>query len=140
MKRERSVGRLMSDYMNLALILPVSLLVGYGIGLGLDHVFGTHFWYIVWLIAGVVAAARGPARVGAVAAWANFRWLERVFSRPTPARAGMLGLRLAVLGGVGYVMLKIFAVSPVAFLVGLLTAVMAAMSETVYQLIYARNS
>ncbi len=57
-KRERSVGRLMSDYMNLALILPVSLLVGYGIGLGLDHVFGTHFWYIVWLIAGVVAGMR----------------------------------------------------------------------------------
>ncbi len=58
MKRERSVGRLMSDYMSLALILPVSLLVGYGIGLGLDHVFGTHFWYIVWLIAGVVAGMR----------------------------------------------------------------------------------
>ena len=34
MKRERSVGRLMSDYMNLALILPVSLLVGYGTRLG----------------------------------------------------------------------------------------------------------
>jgi len=77
---------------------------------------------------------------GAAAAWANFRWLERAFSRPTPAGAGMLGLRLAVFGGVGYVMLKVFAVSPVAFLAGLLTAVMAAMSETVYQLIYARNS
>ncbi len=58
MKRERSVGRLMSDYMSMAMILPVSLLVGYGIGLGLDHLFGTHFWYIVWLIAGVVGGMR----------------------------------------------------------------------------------
>ncbi|OYW12428.1 MAG: hypothetical protein B7X34_01910 [Acidobacteriia bacterium 12-62-4] len=57
-KRERSVGRLISDYMNLALILPVSLLVGYAIGLGLDRVFGTNFWYIVWLVAGVIAGMR----------------------------------------------------------------------------------
>ncbi len=104
-------------------------------GIAAWGVIGTAGAWVGW--DGLVALGVGT---GAVAAWANFRWLERVFSRPTPARAGMLGLRLAVLGGVGYVMLKIFAVSPVAFLVGLLTAVMAAMSETVYQLIYARNS
>lgn len=100
-----------------------------------------------WGVIGTVAAwvgwdglaALGVA-TGAAAAWANFRWLESAFSRPTPARAGLLGLRLAVLGAVGYVMLKIFAVHPVAFLVGLLTAALAATGEALYQLIYARNS
>ncbi len=84
-------------------------------------------------------AALGVA-MGAVAAWANFRWLERAFARPEPASAGLLGLRLAVLGGVGYVMLKVFAVTPVTFLVGLLTAAAAALGEALYQLIYARIS
>jgi hypothetical protein len=84
-------------------------------------------------------AALGVAS-GAAAAWANFRWLERAFSRPTPARAGLLGLRLAALAGVGYVMLKMFAVTPVTFLIGLLTAAAAALGEALYQLIYARIS
>jgi hypothetical protein len=37
-------------------------------------------------------------------------------------------------------MLKIFAVTPVTFLIGLLTAAAAALGEALYQLIYARIS
>ncbi|MCX6588801.1 MAG: hypothetical protein NTX13_19730 [Acidobacteria bacterium] len=100
-------------------------------------------WGAVFAVAAGVGwgglAALGVAS-GAAAAWANFRWLERAFSRPTPARAGLLGLRLAALAGVGYVMLKIFAVTPVTFLIGLLTAAAAALGEALYQLIYARIS
>ena len=62
MKRERSVGRMISDYMNLALILPVSVVVGYGIGAALDHVFGTKFWGVTWLIVGVIAGMRDLIR------------------------------------------------------------------------------
>jgi hypothetical protein len=105
--------------------------------------WGIAGWGVVFaMVAGVGwggLAALGVA-TGAAAAWANFRWLESAFSRPTPARAGLLGLRLAVLGGVGYVMMKVFAVTPVTFLIGLLTAAAAALGEALYQLIYARIS
>ncbi len=104
-------------------------------GIGIWGVIGAVGAWVGW--DGLTAVGVGT---GAVAAWANFRWLERVFSRPTPARAAMFGFRLAALAVLGYAMLKIFAVNHVAFLAGLLTAVVAAMSETVYQLIYARNS
>jgi hypothetical protein len=105
--------------------------------------WGIAGWGVVFAaVAGVGwggLAALGVAS-GAAAAWANFRWLERAFSRPTPARAGLLGLRLAALGGVGYVIVKVFAVTPVTFLIGLLTAAAAALGEALYQLIYARIS
>lgn len=46
---------MVGEYSNLAFILPSSLLVGYTIGYFLDKWFGTHFWYIVWLLIGIVA-------------------------------------------------------------------------------------
>ena len=46
---------MVGEYSNLAFILPSSLLVGYTIGYVLDKWFGTHFWYIVWLLIGIVA-------------------------------------------------------------------------------------
>ena len=46
---------MVAEYSNLAFIIPSSLLVGYAIGYGLDKWFGTHFWYIVWLLIGIVA-------------------------------------------------------------------------------------
>jgi hypothetical protein len=61
-KRERSVGRMISDAMHLALILPVAVVVGYGIGAALDHVFGTKFWGVFWLIVGVIAGMRDLIR------------------------------------------------------------------------------
>ena len=46
---------MVGEYSNLAFIIPSSLLVGYAIGYGLDKWLGTHYWYIVWLLIGIVA-------------------------------------------------------------------------------------
>ncbi len=46
------VGR----YLSLAVLLPAGSVVGYGIGYGLDHLFGTAFLRIVFLILGSVGA------------------------------------------------------------------------------------
>ena len=42
-------------YLSLAMILPVSAVVGYALGYLLDKAFGTHFLYIVFLILGIVS-------------------------------------------------------------------------------------
>jgi F0F1-type ATP synthase assembly protein I len=46
-----AVGR----YSGLALVLPVATMIGYVIGYGLDKLFGTNFFYIIFLIFGIVA-------------------------------------------------------------------------------------
>lgn len=46
---------MVAEYSNLAFIIPSSLLVGYAIGYGLDKWLGTNYWYIVWLLIGIVA-------------------------------------------------------------------------------------
>ncbi len=43
------------QYLGLAMLLPISTAVGYGIGYGLDHLFHTHFLAIVFLVIGIVA-------------------------------------------------------------------------------------
>jgi F0F1-type ATP synthase assembly protein I len=43
------------EYTSLAFLLPVSTLVGYGIGYLLDRAFGTHFLYIVFLVIGTAS-------------------------------------------------------------------------------------
>ena len=43
------------EYSGLAFLLPISTLVGYGIGYLLDNVFGTHFLYIVFLVIGTAS-------------------------------------------------------------------------------------
>lgn len=53
---------MVGEYSSLATILPASILVGYGIGYGLDKLFGTHFWYIVWLLIGIAAGMRDLIR------------------------------------------------------------------------------
>jgi F0F1-type ATP synthase assembly protein I len=55
MPQKKSFARMVGEYSNLALIIPSSLLVGYTIGYFLDKWLGTHFWYIVWLLIGIVA-------------------------------------------------------------------------------------
>ncbi|MBL8239442.1 MAG: AtpZ/AtpI family protein [Bryobacterales bacterium] len=55
MAQKKSFARMVGEYSNLALIIPSSLLVGYTIGYFLDKWLGTHFWYIVWLLIGIVA-------------------------------------------------------------------------------------
>ncbi len=44
------VGR----YLSLATLLPAASVVGYLIGYGLDHLFGTHFLRIVFLVLGSI--------------------------------------------------------------------------------------
>jgi F0F1-type ATP synthase assembly protein I len=39
-------------YFSLAVLLPASTLVGYGIGYGLDHLFGTNFLKTVFMLLG----------------------------------------------------------------------------------------
>ena len=58
MAQKKSFARMVGEYSSLAFILPASIVVGYGIGYGLDKWFGTHFWYIVWLLLGIVAGMR----------------------------------------------------------------------------------
>jgi F0F1-type ATP synthase assembly protein I len=41
-------------YSGLAVLLPASTFIGYGIGYGLDHIFGTTFLRIVFLALGTV--------------------------------------------------------------------------------------
>jgi len=47
----QSMGR----YLGMAFLLPLCVVIGYAIGLGLDHLFGTHFLYIVFLLFGIAA-------------------------------------------------------------------------------------
>jgi len=42
-------------YSGVAVLLPASTLAGYGMGYGLDYLFGTHFLRIVFLVLGTVA-------------------------------------------------------------------------------------
>lgn len=53
--QDRSLIRLLSRYMPLALTLPVSTIVGYAIGYWLDKQFGTTYLYLVFLLLGIAA-------------------------------------------------------------------------------------
>jgi ATP synthase protein I len=50
-----NVARELGKYYNIAFLLPASILVGFGIGYGLDKLFGTGFLKIVFLLLGVAA-------------------------------------------------------------------------------------
>jgi F0F1-type ATP synthase assembly protein I len=58
MAQKKSFARMVGEYSSLAFVVPASLLVGYGIGYGLDKWLGTDYWHIVWLLLGVVAGMR----------------------------------------------------------------------------------
>lgn len=47
--------QMVAIYMSLAIMLPVSMAVGYGIGLFLDERLHTHFLYLVFLLLGIVS-------------------------------------------------------------------------------------
>jgi F0F1-type ATP synthase assembly protein I len=56
MRREKESGwNQAMRYSSLAMLLPISTFAGYAIGYGLDHVFGTGFLKIVFLILGTVS-------------------------------------------------------------------------------------
>ena len=48
---KKSLGK----YLELAILLPISTMVGYAIGYGLDKLFGTHFLYLIFLFIGTAA-------------------------------------------------------------------------------------
>ena len=52
---KRSIWAQAGDYASLGVMMPACTFVGYLIGVGLDHLFGTHFLYLVFLILGIVA-------------------------------------------------------------------------------------
>jgi len=43
------------EYLGLAMLLPISTFVGYGMGYGLDKLFGTHFLYIIFMVLGTAS-------------------------------------------------------------------------------------
>lgn len=105
---------------------------------------------LVLSLSGVAAAGSLEGWPGAVGfalgsglSWLNFHWIRRLVeslgAAAKPKRAAgfavVLGLRYALLGGIGYVMLKFFGVSLLAVLAGLLAVVAAVILEAVYQLI-----
>jgi ATP synthase protein I len=54
-KTDRNVWAMVGRYTSLAFVLPACVLVGYAIGYGLDRLFGTSFFYIVFLLIGIAA-------------------------------------------------------------------------------------
>lgn len=84
------------------------------------------------------AGAAGFA-LGVAAAVLNMRWLARALSRPTAPNTGLLVLRFALFGGVTYVILELFGISPLFIIAGLLTASIGAVLEFLFQLFYART-
>ncbi|HLJ15666.1 MAG TPA: AtpZ/AtpI family protein [Bryobacteraceae bacterium] len=54
LKNEGPLGNF-GRYLSLAALLPISTFIGYAIGYGLDHFFGTHFLRIVFLLFGIAS-------------------------------------------------------------------------------------
>ena len=53
--KKKSNWSQVSDYASLGVALPATTVTGYFIGVLLDHWFGTHFLYLVFLIIGIAA-------------------------------------------------------------------------------------
>ena len=50
-KDDNHIGK----YIELVLLLPISTMVGLGMGYGLDKLFGTHFLYLIFMVIGTAA-------------------------------------------------------------------------------------
>jgi hypothetical protein len=106
-------------------------------------------------VAGLVAAAiyggwRWAAGylLGAIASYANFRWLKQMVSAlsdaatsksPGTRAAAIFGLRFLLLGISAYAIFNFSTVSLAAAFVGLFVSVTAVILEILYELIYART-
>ena len=49
-------------FLSLGFVIPAAILAGYAVGYGLDHLFGTHFLYLVFLIVGAVGGLAAMVR------------------------------------------------------------------------------
>ncbi len=54
-REDRNGLRMASNYLSLAMLLPLCTFVGYAIGYFLDKAFHTHFFYLVFLLFGIAA-------------------------------------------------------------------------------------
>jgi len=54
MAQDKSGMSTFARYLSLGILLPASTMVGYAIGYGLDHYFGTHWLAIVFAVLGTV--------------------------------------------------------------------------------------
>ncbi len=53
--KKKNVWKQVGRYSTLAFLMPTAVVVGYMIGYFLDKAFGTHFFYIVFLLIGIAA-------------------------------------------------------------------------------------
>jgi hypothetical protein len=85
--------------------------------------------------------------LGAAASYLNFRWLKRVVdalggaltARPSPKFAILIGLRYALLGAGGYVIVNFTSLSLPAALTGLFVPVAAVIGEIIFELLIERK-
>jgi len=54
-KQGDSDAKSLGKYLELALLLPISTMIGLAMGYGLDKLFGTHFIYIIFMLLGTAA-------------------------------------------------------------------------------------
>lgn len=96
---------------------------------------------VAWVYVAIRWGWKGAAgfAFGVVGAYLNMRWLANGLRSPEGSAAGLLVLRYALVGGVAYVILETFEISPLFVLAGLLTAAIAAFLEVLFQLFYART-
>jgi hypothetical protein len=113
------------------------------------------FLMVFLSVAGLVAAAvyggwRWAAGylLGAIASYANFRWLKQIVSalsdaaarKPPSTRVAVIfGLRYLLLGISAYVILNFSTLSLAAAFAGLFVSVAAVILEILYELTYART-
>ncbi len=53
---ERKSWQQISRYLEIGMMFPASTVAGLLVGYGLDHLFGTHFLYVVFMLLGIAGA------------------------------------------------------------------------------------
>ena len=61
--QKKSGWGVLGDYASLGVMLPACTVTGYLLGMLLDHWFGTHFLYIVFLLIGIAAGFMELVRI-----------------------------------------------------------------------------
>jgi ATP synthase I chain len=84
--------------------------------------------------------------LGAAASYLNFSWLDQIVAaigpNASPPRKLLwvfLGLRYVLLGGAGYVIVRVFGMNALAAVIGLFVPIASVFLETLYELVHART-